>query len=71
MTDRGGEAACWLDRVCPECGALNDDAQATRQDCWRCGWRPSTPEDPDGGRACNGNGAGGCTADPDRMIVLN
>lgn len=21
----GGEAACWLDRVCPDCGAFLDD----------------------------------------------
>ncbi len=30
----GGEAVCWLDRVCPDCGALTSpDAEA----CWRCG----------------------------------
>lgn len=31
--DEGGDAACWLDRVCPECGAFQESAGA----CWRCG----------------------------------
>ncbi|MFH9353310.1 hypothetical protein [Kitasatospora sp. NPDC017646] len=22
--DQGGESACWLDRVCPECGRLRE-----------------------------------------------
>lgn len=22
--DQGGDAACWLDRVCPECGRIPD-----------------------------------------------
>ncbi|MFF2148438.1 hypothetical protein [Kitasatospora sp. NPDC058190] len=22
--DEGGESACWLDRVCPECGRLRE-----------------------------------------------
>lgn len=30
----GGEAVCWLDRVCPDCGALTDSGAAA---CWRCG----------------------------------
>jgi flavin reductase (DIM6/NTAB) family NADH-FMN oxidoreductase RutF len=29
----GGDAACWLASVCPECGALRDSPGA----CWRCG----------------------------------
>ncbi|MDT0158551.1 hypothetical protein Q9R19_13045 [Microbacterium sp. ARD32] len=33
----GGDSACWLSRVCPECGALLDDLAAP---CWRCGLRP-------------------------------
>lgn len=31
----GGDAACWLDRVCPACGALQDTAPFAR--CHRCG----------------------------------
>jgi hypothetical protein len=31
----GGDAACWLGRVCPECGAL--DEGAVEAGCWRCG----------------------------------
>jgi hypothetical protein len=30
--DEGGNAACWLDRVCPECGAFVEGPA-----CWRCG----------------------------------
>ncbi|MFI0777514.1 hypothetical protein [Streptomyces sp. NPDC021212] len=31
----GGEAACWLDRVCAACGAIQDTALFDR--CARCG----------------------------------
>ena len=31
----GGDAACWLDRVCAVCGALQDTAPFDR--CARCG----------------------------------
>jgi hypothetical protein len=24
LADEGGDAACWANRVCPECGRLND-----------------------------------------------
>lgn len=34
MSAEGGDAVCWLDRVCPDCGALADSTAAT---CWRCG----------------------------------
>jgi uncharacterized protein YeaO (DUF488 family) len=35
--ERGGDPACWLPRVCPECGALADaDPPVT---CHRCGHR--------------------------------
>ncbi|MFD7504165.1 hypothetical protein [Streptomyces sp. NPDC059850] len=34
----GGDAACWLDRVCPACGALQDAAPYAR--CHRCGAAP-------------------------------
>ena len=30
--EEGGDAACWLDRVCPDCGAFVEGAS-----CWRCG----------------------------------
>ncbi|MGB3375290.1 MAG: hypothetical protein WBA87_09140 [Microbacterium sp.] len=33
----GGDSACWLANVCPECGALLDDLTAP---CWRCGLKP-------------------------------
>jgi len=29
----GGDAACWLTSVCPECGAMREGPGA----CWRCG----------------------------------
>ncbi|QDZ16520.1 hypothetical protein [Humibacter ginsenosidimutans] len=31
----GGDAACWLQYVCTECGALVEGSTATP--CWRCG----------------------------------
>ncbi|MGI9823911.1 hypothetical protein [Agromyces sp. Marseille-Q5079] len=31
----GGDAVCWLSRVCDECGALVEGVGATP--CWRCG----------------------------------
>ncbi|WP_281245331.1 hypothetical protein [Paramicrobacterium humi] len=30
----GGDPACWLDRVCAECGAFLEDGMTA---CWRCG----------------------------------
>ncbi|MDK3258585.1 hypothetical protein [Blastococcus capsensis] len=33
--DDGGDPACWLSRVCPECGGLADEDPPTR--CPRCG----------------------------------
>ncbi|WP_371515563.1 hypothetical protein [Kitasatospora sp. NBC_01300] len=33
--DEGGEAACWLDRVCPECGRLRE--RPGPQPCENCG----------------------------------
>jgi rubrerythrin len=32
---QGGDAACWANRVCPECGRLADAAPPTR--CPACG----------------------------------
>jgi hypothetical protein len=31
----GGDPACWLAGVCPECGAFNEAAPGTP--CWNCG----------------------------------
>lgn len=31
----GGDAACWLSRVCTECGALLEGPPPVA--CWRCG----------------------------------
>nr|WP_308213860.1 hypothetical protein [Rhodococcus sp. FXJ9.536] len=33
--DLGGESACWLDRVCPDCGVFLTDRTAPH--CPRCG----------------------------------
>ncbi|MEA3056373.1 MAG: uncharacterized protein QOD30_1805 [Actinomycetota bacterium] len=33
--DAGGDPACWLHELCPDCGAV-PDAPAAR--CWRCGY---------------------------------
>ncbi|WP_300008059.1 hypothetical protein [Pseudonocardia sp.] len=36
--DDGGDPVCWLDQVCPECGAMpTGDGEATADRCWRCG----------------------------------
>ncbi|MFI7675000.1 hypothetical protein [Actinophytocola sp. NPDC049390] len=43
MTEEGGESVCWLNRVCPECGALADDEPPTP--CPRCGETIPAPED--------------------------
>ncbi|WP_167396594.1 hypothetical protein [Streptomyces antioxidans] len=32
---RGGDPACWLERVCADCGAIQDTADFTS--CARCG----------------------------------
>lgn len=44
----GGDAVCWLGRVCPECGAMNEGAPdgATRP-CWHCGAIPTEQETDD------------------------
>jgi uncharacterized OB-fold protein len=39
--DAGGDAACWLGRVCPDCGAL-EEGPAT-ESCWRCGRETRRP----------------------------
>lgn len=33
--DEGGDEVCWLNRVCPECGGLADEAPPVS--CPRCG----------------------------------
>ncbi|MEU6701863.1 hypothetical protein [Pseudonocardia sp. NPDC046786] len=34
-----GDPVCWLDRLCPECGAVPSPEQGRTgpQRCWRCG----------------------------------
>ncbi|MGH3588511.1 MAG: hypothetical protein ACRDQ0_19565 [Pseudonocardia sp.] len=32
--DEGGDRACWLGVLCPECGAM---PSAGTDRCWRCG----------------------------------
>jgi len=38
--DEGGDAACWLGRVCDHCGALIEGSRGVP--CWRCNapWEP-------------------------------
>ena len=38
-TVSAGEEVCWLDRLCPECGAMPEGAGADDPTvpCWRCG----------------------------------
>lgn len=36
-----GDAVCWLERVCDDCGALVEEAPPVS--CWRCG-AAMTPE---------------------------
>lgn len=35
MDDEPGDPVCWLDRLCPECGAMPSEEQGDA--CWRCG----------------------------------
>ncbi|WP_195910961.1 hypothetical protein [Streptomyces kaniharaensis] len=45
--DEGGEPACWLDQVCPECGLLHERPGPGA--CERCGAEPdSDPPGEDG-----------------------
>jgi len=39
--EQGGDAACWLGRVCDTCGALIEGSRGVP--CWRCGtpWTPA------------------------------
>ncbi|GAB7184813.1 hypothetical protein ATKI12_4644 [Kitasatospora sp. Ki12] len=43
--DEGGEPACWLDRVCPECGRLRERPGA--ESCENCGATGDDPRDGD------------------------
>lgn len=38
----GGDPACWLGRVCLECGALIEGPMS--RPCWRCGMTPADQE---------------------------
>jgi hypothetical protein len=40
--ETGGDAACWLGRVCPECGAMIEGPMGLP--CWRCGTTPQEQE---------------------------
>jgi ribosomal protein S27AE len=41
--DAGGDPVCWLNRLCPECGAMPTGGATT---CWRCGADvPDVPAD--------------------------
>ncbi len=40
--EHGGDPACWLGRVCPECGALIEGPMS--RPCWRCGMTPTDQE---------------------------
>jgi hypothetical protein len=33
--DEGGDPACWVDQVCPECGAVRGDGSGHRAGCSR------------------------------------
>ena len=35
-----GDPVCWLNKVCPECGAFNEDPT---EPCWRCGHKEADP----------------------------
>ncbi|GAA4471485.1 hypothetical protein GCM10023094_02280 [Rhodococcus olei] len=39
--DLGGDPVCWLDRVCPDCGAFLPDGPG--HGCPRCGPTSGTP----------------------------
>jgi hypothetical protein len=41
LIEQGGDAACWLGRVCDNCGALVEGSRGVP--CWRCNtpWQPA------------------------------
>jgi hypothetical protein len=43
--EEGGDPACWLGRVCPECGLLAEEPPPTV--CARCGAELPAPDDAD------------------------
>lgn len=45
-SDAGGDAACWLDRVCPACGGLDQGEPTAR--CTRCGYDLLGEDAPEG-----------------------
>ncbi|MEV7600674.1 hypothetical protein AB0O91_25215 [Kitasatospora sp. NPDC089797] len=54
--DEGGESACWLDRVCPECGRLRE--RPGPGPCGNCGSGGDEPPERDGEGAPEGRGRG-------------
>ncbi|MER7843969.1 hypothetical protein ABTZ03_08465 [Kitasatospora sp. NPDC096077] len=53
--DEGGESACWLDRVCPECGRLRD--RPGPGPCENCGYSGEDAGEGDGGEGDGGESA--------------
>jgi len=41
-SDLGGDPACWLSQLCPECGAV---LESRTEPCWKCGLRPGEVRD--------------------------
>ncbi|MBD0677041.1 hypothetical protein [Streptomyces sp. CBMA156] len=62
--DEGGEPACWLDRVCPECGRLRE--RPGPGPCESCGTgdEGAGRDGADGGSTA-GNGVGSRPGEPD------
>jgi rubrerythrin len=48
VTDQGGDAACWADRVCPACGML-DERDGRDGRCPHCGATASDDDPPGAG----------------------
>lgn len=42
--DDVGDPVCWLDRLCPECGAMPTADAAAEGRCWRCGTPTAEPD---------------------------
>ncbi|WP_052440753.1 hypothetical protein [Streptacidiphilus anmyonensis] len=59
--EEGGEPACWLHRLCPECDAVQHEARPAR--CWRCGASLDGPSL--GGTSLDGTSLGGEADAPD------
>jgi len=49
IADEGGDPACWLDSVCPECGAFVDDSERDHHVCRHT--EPTVSHPPTGSRS--------------------